>query len=256
MHLISNAIALAFVIPVLMYGQVADSSAPTADALAAGPSAPAAIAPAGETPLAGDPGSGVDKRILGVLPNYRTANGTLPFQPITPRQKYTIATKDTFDYPSYFLAAIFSGISQLNDSNPSFGEGIKGYARRYASAIADQDLGNFMTEAIWPTLLHEDPRYFQKLNGSFKSRLLYSSTRVLVTRTDKGDWQFNFAEFIGNGSVASIGNLYYPDARGFSSTMQRMFSQIGTDAISNVLKEFWPDIKRKWFHKRTNVNAD
>ena len=112
-----------------------------------------------------------------------------------------------------------------------------------------------MTEAIFPSLLHQDPRYFRKVNGPVKSRLLYASTRILVTRTDSGKWWFNASEFIGNGTVASIGNWYYPDARGFGPTMQRMFTQIGTDTISNVLKEFWPDIKRNWFHKGDNTAA-
>lgn len=234
--------------------QGADTQPPPANPPATESSAPVVNAvPVGPTPLAGQPGSGVDKRIFGVLPNYRTADGTQPFRPLTTKQKFTIATKDTFDYPSYVLATVFAGISQMNNSNPSFGQGMEGYLRRYGSAVADQDIGNFMTEAIWPSLLREDPRYFRKVNGSFRGRLWYASTRVLVTHTDKGTQRFNFSEFLGNGTVASLGNWYYPDARGFDATMQRMFTQIGTDAISNVLKEFWPDIKRKWWHK---VNAD
>jgi hypothetical protein len=206
-----------------------------------------------ETPLAGDPGSGQDKRIFGVLPNYRTADGSLAFSPITTKQKFTIARKDTLDYPSYLLAAAFSGISQIDNSNASFGQGMKGYARRYASAVADQDLGNFLTEAIFPSFLHEDPRYFRKVHGSVKGRLFYAATRVLVTRTDAGNWRFNTSEFLGNGTVAAIGNLYYPDDRNFKGTMQRMGTQIGTDAISGVLKEFWPDIKRKFLTKHTTA---
>jgi len=54
---------------------------------------------------------------------------------------------------------------------------------------------------------------------------------------------------VGNGVVAALGNAYYPDAKGFDPTMQRMFTQIGTDAVSQVLKEFWPDIKHKYFHR-------
>ena len=191
-----------------------------------------------------------DKRIFGVLPNYRTADGSIPFSPITIKQKFTIARKDTLDYPSYILAGAFSGLSQLDNSNASFGQGAKGFARRYASAVADQDLGNFMTEAIMPSFLHEDPRYFRKVHGSVKGRLLYAATRVLVTRTDAGKWRFNTSEFLGNGTVAAIGNLYYPDDRNFKGTMQRMSTQIGTDAISGVLKEFWPDLKRKFLMSR------
>jgi hypothetical protein len=215
--------------------------------------APAIVAPEGHTPLAGEPGSNQDKRIFGVLPNYRTADGTMPFMPITTKQKFTIATKDTFDYPSYALAAAFSGISQLENSNPEFGQGLKGYARRYGTAVLDQDLGNFMTEAVFPSFLHEDPRYFRKVNGSFGGRLAYAVERVLVTRTDSGGTQFNFSEWLGNGTVASLGNAYYPGERGFGFTMQRMGTQVGTDAISDVLKEFWPDIKKKWLHKRNSA---
>ena len=255
--MIYTNIVFALVVPVLLLGQTTPEavqpSNPAEAAIVPAPANTNAV-PAGQTPLAGQPGSGEDKRIFGVLPNYRTADGTQPYRPITVKQKFTIAKKDTFDYPSYVLAAAFAGISQVNNSNPSFGQGFKGYARRYGSSIADQDIGNFMTEAIYPSLLHEDPRYFRKVNGKFSRRLLYASTRVFVTHTDSGGQRFNFSEFLGNGTVASIGNWYYPDARGFDDTMQRMFTQIGTDALSNVLKEFWPDIKRKWFSKRA-VNA-
>jgi hypothetical protein len=198
-----------------------------------------------QVPLPGDPGSTEDKRIFGVLPNYRTAEGSAPFMPITARQKYTIAVKDTFNYPSYGLAALFSGVSQLNDTNPSFGQGLKGYAHRFGTAVADQDLGNFMTEAILPSVLHDDPRFFRKGHGSVKGRIGYALTRVVVTRTDSGGSRFNTSEVLGNGIVASIGNFYYPDSRGFGDTAQRMGTQIATDALSGVLKEFWPDIKHR-----------
>jgi hypothetical protein len=246
-RLLSKNIAFACLFPFALTAQGPDPQpAPESNAAVA----PASVTPQGATPLAGDPGSGQDKRVFGVLPNYRTADGTQPYRPITTKQKFTIATKDTFDYPSYILAAGFSGISQLTNTNPSFGQGVKGYARRYASAVADQDIGNYMTEAVFPTLLHEDPRYFRKVNGSIKGRLAYAVTRVLVTRTDSGNWRFNFSEFLGNATVATIGNAYYPDGRTASDTLQRMFTQIGTDAISGILKEFWPDIKRKYTHKR------
>jgi hypothetical protein len=246
-----------FLAPAIFAQEAATVAEQPATPAAAGAVEPApATAPDGHTPLAGEPGSGLDKRIFGVLPNYRTADGSIPFSPITTKQKFTIARKDTLDYPSYALAAAFSGLSQLDNSNPSFGQGLKGYARRYGSAVADQDIGNFMTEAIFPSFLHEDPRYFRKVHGSIKGRLFYAATRVIVTRTDAGNWRFNFSEFLGNGTVAALGNAYYPDARGFDPTMQRMFTQIGTDAISGVLKEFWPDIKNHWLAKHPRNNAD
>jgi hypothetical protein len=211
------------------------------------PAAPA-VAPDSAQPATTDPPTtpvAEDKRIFGVLPNYRTVEGSQPFTPLTARQKLTIATKDTIDGPSYVLAGLFAGLYQLENQNPDFGQGLKGYARRYVSAIADQDIGNYMTEGFMPVLLKEDPRFFRRGTGRFWSRTLHAASGVVISKTDKGTSTFNFSEFLGNGITASIGNAYYPDEVGFTPTMARMFTQIGTDAFSNVLKEFWPDFKRK-----------
>jgi|ERR1051326_8164422 hypothetical protein len=191
----------------------------------------------------------VDHRILGVLPNYRTANPLDVYQPITTKQKFTIAMKDSFDWPNFMVSGVFAGLYQLQNQNPSFGQGIKGYAHRYWTSYIDQSMGNLMTEAVMPTLLHEDPRYFRKVTGSTKNRLGYALTRVLITKTDAGGTRFNFSEVIGNGVMASLGNAYYPANRGFSDTMKRLGLQVATDSFSNVLKEFWPDVKRRFFEK-------
>ena len=206
--------------------------------------------------LPGEAGSTVDKRAYGVIPNYRTAELDAPFIALTNKQKLTIGFKDSTDWPPYITGGLFAGISQLNNSNPSFGQGLKGYAKRYAASVADQDIGNMMTESIMPILLHEDPRFFRKAHGSVKSRIFYAASRVVVTKGNSGNWQFNAAEFLGNGVVASIGNIYYPDDKGFSATMQRMFTQIATDAISQVAKEFWPDLKRIVTRKRGDSQTD
>jgi hypothetical protein len=107
-----------------------------------------------------------------------------------------------------------------------------------------------MTEAIIPTLFHQDPRYFRRGHGSVMGRIGWAASRTVVARNDSGKWAFNYSEFLGNGITAAIGDAYYPDARGFEPTMGRMFMQIGTDAVSQILKEFWPDVKRKMFHKK------
>lgn len=192
----------------------------------------------------------VDNRILGVLPNYRTANPLDVYVPLTTKQKFTIAMKDSFDWPNYLVSGAFAGLYHLENENPSFGQGMKGYAHRYWTSYIDQSMGNLMTEAVMPTLLHEDPRYFRKVDGPKWGRMGYALTRVLVTHTDAGGTRFNFSEVIGNGVMAGVGNAYYPDNRGVNDTMQRWGMQIATDALSNVLKEFWPDIKRH-LHKHS-----
>src|SRR5258708_14274822 len=105
------------------------------------------------------------QRVLGVLPNYRTANDNGTYEPLTVRRKFYIATKDSTDYPVFLLAGAFSGLGQLTNSHGHFAQGMKGYGHRYITALADQAIGNYMTEAILPSLLHEDPRYFRRGAG-------------------------------------------------------------------------------------------
>jgi hypothetical protein len=189
-----------------------------------------------------------DKRIFGVLPNYRTVEGT-DVEPLTVRRKFWIASKDSFDYPIYFTSGVFAGISQIENSNPSFGQGVKGYALRYATGYGDQMIGNMMTEGVFPSLLHEDPRYFRRGVGPKWGRTWYALTRILVTHTDSGNIRFNFSEVVGNSVATAISNAYNPDTRDVSENLEKLGLQLGTDAISNVLKEFWPDVKRRLHHR-------
>ncbi len=184
------------------------------------------------------------------MPNYRTADGTVPFKPITAKYKLTIAAKDSFDTPNYVIGGLFAGFGQLSNSHPSFGQGMAGFGRRYGTSYADQVIGNMLTEGFMPVAMHEDPRYFRKVRGNVWMRLGYSLTRTLVTKTDSGRSSVNFAELVGNGIGSSIANAYYPDERGFGDTMSRMATQIATDSLSNVLKEFWPDVKRMMQKKK------
>jgi hypothetical protein len=204
----------------------------------------------GQEEVPGQPGVVQDKHAFGVLPNYRTAEGDVAYAPITTKQKFTIANDDTLDGPSFALAAAFSGLSQIENSEPSFGQGVKGYAHRYGTGLADQIVGNYLTEATMPVLFHQDPRYFRKGHGSILGRVAWAASRSLVARDDNGKWDFNYSEWVGNGIDALLGNAYYPDDRNVSANMNRWLTFVGTDTVSQIMKEFWPDVKRKYFHKK------
>ena len=197
-----------------------------------------------------------DKRAFGVFPNYRTAEASLPFVPISARRKLTIATKDSFDGPLYLTSAVFTGIYQLDNDNPSFGQGLAGAAKRYAASYGDLMIGNMMTEGVMPVLLREDPRYFRIGQGSKASRLGYALTRIFVTRTDSGSRTFNFAEWGGNGVAVAVSNSWYPDTRAASENVHKLAIQCATDALSNVLKEFWPDVKNHFQRKHKGSLGD
>jgi hypothetical protein len=209
---------------------------------------PQAEADAAVAPIQGaEPPGG--KRVFGVLPNYRTADASQEGTVLTRRAKLTIASKDSFDYPLVALAGGLAGLGQLINQDPSFGQGLKGYGHRLVTNYADQAMGNMFTEGIYPVLLHEDPRYFRRATGPKLTRVGYALTRVLITHKDSGGERFNFSEWIGNASAVAISNSYYPENRTVLDNVEKLLEQVGTDAGSQVLKEFWPDIKRKLFTK-------
>lgn len=239
------------VLGLLSAGLAAAEDAPSGDALRPDPPVQAA-AQTTQPPATGEP----DKRVFGVLPNYRTAEDTGLYTPITPKQKMIIATKDTVDYPLFLLGAGLAGIAQITNEHPAFGQGVAGFFHRDATAYADQASGNYMTEGILPVLFHEDPRYFRRTSarGGIWSRTYYAATRILVTKTDSGATTFNYAEVVGNSISAALGNAYYPGETHLLDNVSRLGVALGTDAVSQVLKEFWPDVKRKYFsrHKDTS----
>src|ERR1017187_16317 len=145
-----------------------------------------------------------DKRAYGVLPNNRTTEASNPFHALTAKQKLTIAAKDSFDGAVYPTAAIYSVVYQAENQNPSFGQGMKGYAQRVGAAFGDQMIGNMMTEGFAPALLHEDPRYFRLGLGSGGKRIFYAVSRIFVTPTDKNHMTFNFAEWGGNAVAVAL----------------------------------------------------
>jgi hypothetical protein len=152
------------------------------------------------------------KRILWVIPNYRAVSTTSLLPPLSPKQKVWLATQDSFDYSSFFLAAIVAGVSQGENSTPEFGHGGTAYGRYLWHTFTDEAVGNYFTEALLPLATKEDPRYYTlgRSGGGFLRRTGYSLTRLLITRNDAGHNTFNSSEVLGNLAGAALSDLYYP----------------------------------------------
>jgi hypothetical protein len=191
-----------------------------------------------------DPKAPQDDRILWTLPNYLTVENASSLPPLTAAQKFTLIAKDTFDPFIFAFIGLESGVNQASNTNPTFGQGLKGYFKRYGLAFSDNAIGNFMTSAAFPAALHQDPRFYQMGKGGFLHRAWYAGTRVLITRSDFGNAQFNFSEILGNGMAAAISNAYHPGPRTLGSNINIWGTQIGWDAVSYEMKEFWPDVHR------------
>jgi hypothetical protein len=189
------------------------------------------------------------KRILWIFPNYRAVSADTQLPPLSLKDKFWLATQDSFDYSSFISAGIIAGVSQGNKSYPEFGQGAKGYGRYYWHAMADQAIGNYLTEAIVPAATHEDPRYYTLGRGGFIKRTGYAVSRLFITRTDSGGRTINLSEIVGNGAGAGISDLYYPSReRTWTKTGQKWVTQIALDGVFNIVKEFWPDISHAIFH--------
>jgi hypothetical protein len=186
-----------------------------------------------------------DKRIFWIFTNHRTTDASANDPKLTPRGKLAIAWGDSTDRAIFFQTAFLAGIGQATNSHPSFGQGIEGYAKRFGTTYGDFAIENMLTEGIFPTLLHQDPRYFRHRDGTARSRVGYAVSRLFITRSDSGKNQFNYSEVLGAATAIAISNAYYPDGRNVGNNLQRFATQLGFDAASNVLKEFWPDLKRK-----------
>lgn len=197
------------------------------------------------------------KRILEILPNFRSvsANSHLPAQ--TPKKKFIGFAQDSFDYSSFIFIGLLSVTTQLQGSTPEFHTGAPAFARYYWHNFADQTDENLWVGFLLPATLHKDARYYTLGGGSlnqhngFAKRAGYALTRILITRTDAGGSSLNYSEVVGAGASAGISNLYYPNSgRGWTKTGQRWALNVSIDAGTLVFKEFWPDLNHAIFHIR------
>jgi hypothetical protein len=186
--------------------------------------------------------------IFWIIPNYRSDENPAEIKPLTPRAKMKVAFDDSFDPSAFLVAGIFAGLSMVQKQYGSFGTGAQGFGKYYGGAFADQAIGNFMTEGLFPIALHQDPRYFVKGAGGLWTRTRYAIGREVITRGDDGRNHFNTSELAGNAVAAGISTLYYPVTdRSFGNTANKWGQQIALDTFFNVAKEFWPDVRNRVF---------
>jgi hypothetical protein len=191
------------------------------------------------------------RRILWIVPNFRSVSASTYLPPQSFKEKFWLATQDSFDYSSFIYEGLLAGAAMAEKSEPEFGQGASGYGNYFAHTFADGTIENYMVEAIVPAVTREDSRYYTLGKGGFFKRSGYAVSRLFITRKDSGNRTFNFSEVVGAGAAAGIGNAYYPsDQNQFVKTYQRWISQIIQDGASNLAKEFWPDVNRAIFHSK------
>ena len=152
-----------------------------------------------------------------------------------------------------------AGIGEVNDSNCGFGWGPEGYAKRAAAAYGDNVIGHTFGNAILPSLLHQDPRYFRLGHGTIGHRILNPLESAVVSRHDNtGKREPNYSNVFGNLIGGAISNLYYPACNQNESahTFRIGLTVTIEGALGSELQEFWPDISRRFFHKDPTHGLD
>ena len=216
--------------------------------------ASASTTQAGKTAQKGEKEKDIEKqeqsqRVLGLYPQFSvTSRQNAP--PLTPGGKFHLFVKSAFDPFEFVLAGIQAGSDQAEDEFPRYGEGAKGFAKRYAADFGDTVSSGFWSNYFWPVMLKEDPRYFRLGEGAFKHRFVYSLEQEFVCRTDKGGRSFNFSNVLGAFSSGALSNTYHPQGdRGVGLTARGASYALVYGSLGGLLSEFWPDISRKMHEK-------
>ena len=180
----------------------------------------------------------VQQRIAGIIPNfYSSYDWNAP--PMLARQKFQLSIRSIIDPVSFLSVAGIAGAEQYENVFPAYGGGIEGYGKRYGAAFANHVSATLLGRAVYPSIFHQDPRYFYRGKGTIGSRALYAISAALIARGDDGRWKPNYSRVLGHFSSAAISNLYYPSSdRGGSLVVFNGLAGIGGDAVANLVREF------------------
>lgn len=195
----------------------------------------------------------VQQRIGRVIPNFYSAyDWNAP--PMMAKQKFQLSFRSIIDPVSFLAVAGIAGAEQYKNVYPDYGGGIEGYGKRYGAALANHVSGTLLGRAVYPSIFHQDPRYFYKGKGSAGSRTLYAISTAVIAKGDDGRWEPNYSLVLGAFSAAAISNLYYPPSdRGGSLVLVNGLAGIGADAATNLIREFL--LKRITTHVPKDANG-
>ena len=185
------------------------------------------------------------------MPNFRAVSaGTTP-PPPTAKQNFKIATQNSFDYSSFIFVGVTSALAEWTGAHPQLGEGMAGFGRYYWRGYLDKTDGNYLVIFALPTVLHQDERYYALGRGGILKRAFYAASRIAVTPNYDDNNTFNVSELLGRGISQAISLAYYPSGTRTASALASKYGYaIGRDALTNVFREFWPDIAVHVLHRQ------
>ncbi|HSY01747.1 MAG TPA: carboxypeptidase-like regulatory domain-containing protein [Acidobacteriaceae bacterium] len=178
------------------------------------------------------------QRIGGILPNYYVVYDGNP-QPLTKKLKFELGWRSVVDPANVGFVAVVAGAQQAENAFPEYGQGMRGYGRRFGAGMADATVGTMLTGVMLPMVFRQDPRYYYKGTGSTASRTWYALKTTVVCKGDNGRWQPAYANVLGSFGSGAVSGLYYPGGeRGGMLALENGLSALAFDGFANVMQEF------------------
>jgi hypothetical protein len=163
------------------------------------------------------------------------------------KDKFFLFVRDSYDPVTFLSSGFDAGLSQAENEDPTFGQGMAGYGKRFGASFADQASFRFFKDFAYPSIFNEDPRYYRLIHGSGGKRFLHAIDHAFVAHSDNGNRMFNFSEWLGTTSAVSLSNMYHPgNQRGFVPTARGVGFSVLSDMGYDLLREFWPEISHKF----------
>ena len=177
------------------------------------------------------------QRVFGIIPNFYVVYQQDP-APLTTKLKFHLAWKSSTDPVTFAGAAFLAGLEQAGDQYPEFGQGAEGYGKRLGAGYADIFASTFLSGAVFPSLLRQDPRYYYRGTGSTKSRLLHAVGNAVICKGDNGRWQINYSNVAGSFAGAALSSTFYPTKNPGMFTLSSGFVRLGESSLAGFMQEF------------------
>jgi hypothetical protein len=178
------------------------------------------------------------QRLRGIIPDFYTSY-IWNAAPLDARQKFSLAARGTFDPVVFIGLSLGAGIEQATDAFPGYGQGAEGYGKRWGALFVNGRTSDILSRAVFPSLFHQDPRYFYQGSGTKWSRVKHAVSYTFVARSDSGHLIPNYSYFLGDVCSGALSNLYYPSSsKGASLVFTNAAIGLGGRAGLNLAREF------------------
>lgn len=176
----------------------------------------------------------------------------MEWKPLTAKQKFQVFLHSTYSPQTFANAAIDETMDRMKGDhlNKAYERGMMGASQRYGIELSTNETDVFFQRFLFPTLLKQDPRYFRNPDLKLFPRILYSMSRVVLTRTDSGGETLNASRILGSTASRAVSDLYVPGERqGLHPLTGCISFDLLRDAGMNLVHEFWPDLRHKFLHR-------